>query len=204
MEFCQITLRKSYVVKVKFCQFELWMLYCTSVVLSGKLFRIKMCLWPNPISVNLLYKSKSSQLVYFLQLLKVLPSSAYHLGMPYKRCEQCSFLCRRGQVTLGWESLASSQHACTSWCAPVPARHVDCISLKSAWVELSLAAVIKILWSFSGSTPPDWNNFWLNTATFEILIDDKFLNYHCLPRRMKRNSLAAKREHDEISSVSAD
>jgi len=30
------------------------------------------------------------------------------------------------------------------------------------------------------------------------------LIYHSLPRRIKRNSLAVKREHDEISSVSAD
>jgi len=72
-------------VKVKLCQLELWMPYCTSVVLSDKLFRIKRRLWPNPISINLLYKSKSSQLVYSLQPLKVLPSSAYHLGMPYEK-----------------------------------------------------------------------------------------------------------------------
>ena len=72
-------------VKVKFCQSELWMLYCTGVVLSGKLFRVKTSLWLNPISVNLLCKSKSSQLVYSLQPLKVLPSSAYHFGMPFKR-----------------------------------------------------------------------------------------------------------------------
>jgi len=50
-----------------------------------KLFRTKMCLWLNPISVNLLCNSKSSQLVYSLQPLKVLPSSAYHLGRPYIR-----------------------------------------------------------------------------------------------------------------------
>jgi len=71
-------------VKVKFCQFNLWMSYCISVVLSGKLFRIKTCLWLKPISV-LLCKFKSSQLVYSLQPLKVLHSSAYHLGRPYKR-----------------------------------------------------------------------------------------------------------------------
>jgi len=127
-------------VKVKFCQFNLWMLYCISVVFSGKLFRTKRCLWLNSISINLL--SKSSQLVYFLQPLKVLPSSAYHLGRPYKG-EQCSLLCRSGHTTLGWEPLESSQHASTPWCAPIPARHVDCTSLQSAWVEPSLAAVIK-------------------------------------------------------------
>jgi len=72
-------------MKVEFCQFKLWMLYRTSVVLSGKLFRTKRCLWLNPISVNLLCKSKSSHLVYSLQPFKVLPSSAYYLGRPYKR-----------------------------------------------------------------------------------------------------------------------
>jgi len=30
------------------------------------------------------------------------------------------------------------------------------------------------------------------------------LNYHSLPRRTKRNPLAMKCEHDDISSVSAD
>jgi len=30
------------------------------------------------------------------------------------------------------------------------------------------------------------------------------LNYHFLPRRTKHNSLTVKREHDDISSVSAD
>jgi len=79
-------------VKVKFCQFELWMPYCTSVVLSGKLFRIKTCLWLNPISVNLLYKYMSSQLVYSLQPLKVVLSSAYHLRMPYKRWAMLPFM----------------------------------------------------------------------------------------------------------------
>ena len=118
------------------------MLYRTNVVLSGKLFRIKTCLWLKPISVNLLCKFKSSQLVYSLQPLKVLPSSTYHLGMPYKRWAML-LLCCHGQAILGRESVASSQHACTSWCAPVPARHVDCIPLQSAWVEPSLAAVIK-------------------------------------------------------------
>jgi len=72
-------------VKVKFCQFNLLMSYCTSGALSGKLFRTEMCLWLNSISINLLCKSKSSQLVYSLQPLKVLPSSAYHLGRPYER-----------------------------------------------------------------------------------------------------------------------
>jgi len=30
------------------------------------------------------------------------------------------------------------------------------------------------------------------------------LNYHSLPRRTKRNSLAVKREHNDIRSASAD
>jgi len=83
---------ETHTVKVKCCQFKLWILYCSSVVLSGKLFRIKTCSWLNPISVNLLYKSNSSQLVYSLQPLKVLPSSAYHLGMLHKRWAMLLFM----------------------------------------------------------------------------------------------------------------
>jgi len=54
-------------MKVKFCQFDWQRLYCTSVVFSGKLFRIKMCLRLNSTFVNLLCKSKISQLVYSLR-----------------------------------------------------------------------------------------------------------------------------------------
>ena len=160
----------------------------------------------------MLCKSMSSQLVYSLQPLKVLPSSAYHLGMPYKRWatlpfgEQCSLLYRRARATLGWELLASSQHACTSWYAPVPARHVDCISLQSAWVEPSLAAVIKnYLDSFSNRPLLtelifDWRQ---QHSKFWLMINFH-LNQRSLPCRMKRNSLAVKREHDDIGLASAD
>jgi len=60
------------IVKVKFCQFDLQKFYCTSIVLSGKIlqmFRIKLIsfLRLNNISINLLCKSKSSQLVYSLR-----------------------------------------------------------------------------------------------------------------------------------------
>jgi len=129
--------------------------YCTSVVSSGKLFRTKMCLWLNRISGNLLCQFKSSQLVYSLQPLKVLPSSAYHLERPYKRWAMFN-LCRSGRTTLGLESHESSQHACTPWCAPVPVRHVYCISLQSAWVELSFLS-----WFFFES-PPSWLNLLSN------------------------------------------
>ena len=78
--FCE-----NHIVKVKFYQFKLWMLYCTSEVLSSKLFRFGMSLSPTLTVVKLLYQPKSNQLVCFLQPLKVLPSSAYHLGRRYKR-----------------------------------------------------------------------------------------------------------------------
>ena len=146
------------------------MLYRTRVVLLGKLFRIKTCLWPKPISVNLLYTSKSSQLVYSLQPLKVLllPLTTSRGRI---KGEQCSLLCHSGHTTLGWESHESSQHACTPWCAPVPARHVDCIPLQSVWVELSLAAVIK---NYFGPSPdqPSWLNL-LSTENSNIRNLDK-------------------------------
>jgi len=122
------------------------MLYCTSVVLSGKLFRIKTCLWPNPISVCC--TSPVNWFTFFSRwrfyLLPLTTSGCRIKG------EQWALLCRRGRATLGWESLTSSQHARTSWCAPVPAQHVDCIPLQSAWVEPSLAAVIK---TYFGPSP---------------------------------------------------
>jgi len=82
--------------RVKSCQFKLQILYCIIVVLSGKLFRLKLCLWLNSSCfTKLLYESEFSQLVYFLQPLKVLPSSAYrHLpyGWPYGRWAMLLFV----------------------------------------------------------------------------------------------------------------
>jgi len=47
------------------------------MLLSGRLFRLKIVFIIKLYSfVKLLYKSEFSHLVYFLQLLKVLPSSA--------------------------------------------------------------------------------------------------------------------------------
>jgi len=77
---------RTRVWKVKFCQFKLQILYWTIVLLSGKLFRLKLCSWLYSICfIKLLYESEFSQLVYFLQPLKVLPPSAYRLGWPYRR-----------------------------------------------------------------------------------------------------------------------
>jgi len=78
--------------KEKFCQFKLQILYCTIVLLSGKLFRLKLCLWLNSICFSILYESEFSQLVYSLQPLKVLPSSSYRLGWPYRRWAMLLFV----------------------------------------------------------------------------------------------------------------
>ena len=79
--------------KIKFCQFNLQILYCTIMLLSGKLFRPKMVFIIKFCSfVKLLYKSESSHLVYFLQPLKVLLSSAYRLGWPYRRWAMLLFV----------------------------------------------------------------------------------------------------------------
>jgi len=52
-----------------------------------------MYLWLDSICfVKFLYKSEFSQLVYFLQPLKVLPSSAYRLGRPYERWAKPPFV----------------------------------------------------------------------------------------------------------------
>jgi len=121
--FCE-----NQIVKAKLCQFDIWILYCISVVLLGKLFRIKTCLWLNSISVYLLYKSRSSQLVYFLQPLKVLPSSAYHLGRPYNRWAMLPFMPQWSQhiwVRVTW----IFSILVYTWCTPVSVRHVGYISL---------------------------------------------------------------------------
>ena len=66
------------------------MCYCA---LSGKSFRVKLCLWLNYICfTKLLCESEFCQLVYFLQPLKVLPSSAYRLGWPYGRWAMLLFV----------------------------------------------------------------------------------------------------------------
>jgi len=65
------------------------------------------------------------------------------------KSEQCSLLYRSGHSTLGRESHETSQHACTAWCIPVPARHVGYISLYPAWIESSLAVVIKNFFDLS-------------------------------------------------------
>jgi len=85
--FCE-----NQIVKAKFCQFKPWILYHTSEGLSGKLFGLGMCLSSTLTVVKLLYQPKSRQLVYFLQPLKVLPSSAYHLRRPYKRWAMLPFV----------------------------------------------------------------------------------------------------------------
>jgi len=161
-------------VKVKCCQFKFWMLYCASVVLTGKLFRIKTCLWLNPISVNMLCKSKSSQLVYFLQPLKVLPSSAYHLGIPYKRWTMLLFMPPWPSHTWVRITCIFSKRMyilmCTRSCS---ACRLHPFSIRLGRAQLS-SGHSKLLWSFSGSTPFDWTYFRLKTATFEIFINDKF------------------------------
>jgi len=92
-EVLPVCFMRTRVWKVKFCQFKLQILYCTTIVSSGKLFRLKLCLWLNSICfVKLLYKSEFNRLVYFLQPLKVLPSYAYRLGWPYKRWAMLLFV----------------------------------------------------------------------------------------------------------------
>ena len=148
------------------------MLYRTSVVLSGKLFRTKMCLWLNPISVNLLYKSKSSQLVYSLQPLKVLPSSAYHLGRPYKRWAMLPLTPQWSHhtwVRVTWIfSTRVYTLMCTRSCSACRLHLCSPLGLNSAWQRS-----LKLPWFFFESTPLDWTYFRLKTATFEILINDK-------------------------------
>jgi len=126
-------------VREKSCQFNLWLSYCFSVALSGKWFRIKTCLWPKPISVNLLCKSKFSQLVYSLQPLKVLPSSAYHLGRPHKRWAMLPLMPQWSHHT--WVRI--------TWIFTTRVYTLMCIRSCSAW-RLHLFAV-RLGWTQLGS-----------------------------------------------------
>ena len=105
---------------MKFCQFKLWILYYTSDDSLGKLFRLGMCLSLTLTVVKLLYQSKSSQLVYFLQPLKVLPSSANTSG-GRKRGEQCYEQCRISAGVMRcadkmqrWLKVCSAERTCVS------------------------------------------------------------------------------------------
>ena len=160
-------------MKVKFCQFELWMLYCTSVLLSGKLFRIKTCLWQ--ILSPLICCTSPSPVNWFTLFSRW---RFYLLPLTTSRCrikgEQCSLLCRRRRATLGWESLESSQYACTSWCTPfllgmLIASFCNPLGSNPA-SQQSLKTTLVLL----QINPLDWTDFRLKTATFEILLNDKF------------------------------
>ena len=179
------------------------MLYRTNVLLSGKLFRIKTCLWLNLIYVNML--CTSSQLVYSLQPLKVFPSSAYHLGMPHKRWAMLLFMPLWSSHTWVRITWIFSRRVYILVCT-VPARHVNCIRLQSAWVEPSLAAVIKNYFGPSSDQPllTELTFYWRQQHSKFYLMINFRLNQRSLPCRMKRSSLAVKREHDDISLASAD
>ena len=106
--FCE-----SQIVKVKFCQFELWKLYCINKVLTGKsilVFMLKLLNFGrNYCIANLLLKSEFSKKVYSLRRWRF-----YLLPLSTSGCriegELCSFLCRRGRATLGGGH-SSFQHA---------------------------------------------------------------------------------------------
>jgi len=189
MKFCQTILWNSdhendvlpvcfvrtRVWKVKSCQFKLQILYCTTVVLLGKLFRLKLCLWLNSVCfVKLLCRFDFGQLVYFLQPLRVLPSSASVSGgrvgvssapfcavvnVPHLGAGRVRLLSVR--VHLGVCPFLLSMSV-ASLCGP--------LGLNSAWQwSLNIALILLRI------SPVDWTNFWPKTATFEILINDKFL-----------------------------
>ena len=160
--------------KLKFCQFKLQILYCTSVVLSCQLFRLKLCLWLNSICFSkVLYESKFSQLVYFLQPLKVLPSSAYRLGWPYRRWAMLLFVPLWTFPHLGASHiklLNTLVHlrvypfllgmTVTSLCSPLGSNPTWQWSLQISLILLRISTL-------------DWTYFRLITVTFEISTNDK-------------------------------
>jgi len=149
---------------------------CTALIefLPSKLFRFKLCLWLDSVcSVKLLYKSEFNRLVYFLQPLKVLPSSAYRLGWPYKRWAMLLFVPQWTFPHLGashMKLLNTRVHlgvypfllgmSVTSLCSPLGSNPAWQWSLKTSLVLLRIS-------------PFDWTYFRLITATFEISTNGK-------------------------------
>jgi len=116
--------------KVKLCQFKLQILYCATIVLSSKLFRLKLYLCLHSIClVKLLYKSEFNQSI----LLSSAVEGFTFFRLPSReavwRVSNAPFCTAVDISTLGRESHEASQHACTPWCIPVPARHVGYIPL---------------------------------------------------------------------------
>ena len=168
-------------MKVKFCQFKMWILYHNSQSLWGKLFRLGMCLSSTLIFVKLLYQFGCSQLVYLFQPLKASPSSAYHLGRPYKRWavlplgEQCSLFVPQWTFHT-WvrviRSFSTRMHtlvcirfllgmSVTSLCGPLGSNPAW------QWSPKTILILLRIVLFHC-------TNFWLKAATFKILINDKF------------------------------
>ena len=159
-------------MKVKFCQFELWMLYCTSVVLSGKLFRTKpyygwilspsiCCTSPSPVNWFTLF---------------AVEGFTFFRSTPGCRMkgEQWTLLYRCGWTTLecGHFIVASRTNTLVFVCILLG------MSIASLCNQLGLNPArqrsLNLLWFFFESAPIYCTYFRLITATFEILINDKF------------------------------
>jgi len=129
-EVLPVCFMRTRVWKVKFCQFKLQILYCASVVLSGKLFRLKLYLWLDFICfVKLLYKSEFSQSILLSSAVEGFTFFRLPSREAVQKVSNAPFCTAVDISTLGCESHETSQHACTPWCVPVPAQHVGYIPL---------------------------------------------------------------------------
>ena len=159
---------ENQIVKVKFCQFKLWMLYRTSVVLSGKLFRIKRvydqnlsplicCASPSPVNWFTLFSRWRF----------------YHLGRPYKRWAMLPLMPQWSHHTWVRVTWIFSTRVYTLILHPFLlsmsiASLCNPLMSNSAW-QRSLKTTLVLL----RISPLDWTYFRLKTATLEILINDK-------------------------------
>jgi len=141
----------------------------------GKLFRTKMCLWLNSICfVNLLYKSEFSQLI----LLSSAVEGFTFFRLPPReavwKVSNAPFCTPVDIPHLGashWKLLNTRVHlgvcpfllgmSVTTLCSTLGSNPAWQWSLRTSLVLLRISLF-------------DWTYFWLKTATFEILINDKF------------------------------
>jgi len=164
-------------VKAKFCQFKSWMLYCTNRVWTRQVVQDKkIYLWLDSICfVQMLYKPEFIQSIWHssavegFTFFRLPPREAVRkvsnapfctaVDIPHLGASHMKLLNTRVQLGVYPFLLGMSV---TSLCIPLGSNPAWQWSLKISLIFLLIS-------------PVDWTNFWLKTATFEILINDKFL-----------------------------
>jgi len=163
-------------VKVEFCQFKWWMLYCNKVVLTGKTILVFILKLLNLAEIIVLLSycwSLSSVKRFTLFTVEGFTFFRFHLGMPYRKWAMLLFMSPWSYHT--W--VRSFYHLNTH----------EYFSVRQLLLGMSIASLCNPLGSnparqrslnyfrfFFESTTSYWTYFRLKTTTHEVLINDKF------------------------------